>query len=574
MSKKTQKKKDTNMERHGLKSMQLSVSLITIGAVLVSIILCMVVAVPKFTSQVQAQVKNNMYNMAVSYGKLANNALSISGKLTADKATALLKDVKIEGVDSSYAYLVTPTGTMLYHPTAEKIGKPVENEVVSGIVDKIANGEIPDPAIVEYEFKGTMKYASYYVTEVGNCILVITADESDVLSPITSFVTSIVITSLIILIVLAAAAYFISGTMTKPLIMLTEIVNKTADFNFESNPHAHHIMERRDEAGMIGRSIQKMRTNLRAMVESIDGASTKISTNAVSLKEVTNAVNENSSDNSATSEELAAGMQETSASTENINMSIGTVVTNTKEINELTVEGEQISREIQEKAEKLEKSVVEARRITDDMYAEVKEKSDKAIEQSKAVNKINDLAGAIMDIASQTSLLSLNASIEAARAGESGRGFAVVAEQIGTLANQSAQTVAGITEIVNEVHKSVDNMSECLKKTQDFLENKVVKDYEQFTEVSQQYNNDAHVFQASMQDIHASIDSLNATIDDISDAISAINSTIGESAIGVTDIAAKTTDIVSLTSKTYDMVEESVTYADELKGIVAKFRLE
>ena len=163
------------------------------------------------------------------------------------------------------------------------------------------------------------------------------------------------------------------------------------------------------------------------------------------------------------------------------------------------------------------------------MYEDVKDKSDKAIEESKAVEKINELTGTIMSISSQTSLLALNASIEAARAGEAGKGFAVVATEIGNLANQTSQAVADINNIVQEVNVAVTNMSECLTETTVFLEETVLQEYNEFKDVSVQYHQDANVFKESMGGVKDAIDSLGQSVDLIVDSISGINETVHES---------------------------------------------
>ena len=109
--------------------------------------------------------------------------------------------------------------------------------------------------------------------------------------------------------------------------------------------------------------------------------------------------------------------------------------------------------------------------------------SEKAIEGSKAVEKINELTNTIMEISSQTGLLALNASIEAARAGEAGRGFAVVATEIGSLADQTSKAIADIGNIVKAVNEAVGNMTECLSETTGFLETTVLEDYKEFEQV-------------------------------------------------------------------------------------------
>jgi methyl-accepting chemotaxis protein len=164
-----------------------------------------------------------------------------------------------------------------------------------------------------------------------------------------------------------------------------------------------------------------MKNNIREVVERIASTSANLSENADKLSSYSKEVSENSTDNSATSQELAASMQETSATSETIDSSISQIENNTSEINKLTVSGKMMAADIMKRAINLKETTLSASDTANRMYSDVKDQTAIAIEQSKSVDKINSLTKAIMDIASQTGMLSLNASIEAARAGESGR---------------------------------------------------------------------------------------------------------------------------------------------------------
>ena len=461
---------------------------------------------------------------------------------------------------------------MLYHPTKEKIGSKVENAVVSGLVSQISAGQIPKDDVVTYEYKGANKLASYVITN-SKQIFVVTADEDDVLAPMNKVTRNGIIVAIVMIIVSIAAAYVVSKLITKPIGDLTEILEQTAGFDFRHNPKSKKLCARNDENGVMARAVASMRNSLRRMVASIEEASFKINGNVDQLQDVTNVVNAMCTDNSATTEELAAGMQETAATTESIYANIGYMKSGAQDIEALSEAGDALSKEVMERAAALRDKTLSATSQTREKYESVKKRSDAAIEDSKAVDKINVLTESIMAISSQTSLLALNASIEAARAGEAGKGFAVVATEIGNLANQTSTAVTDINDIVGEVNKAVSNMSGCLTETGVFLEETVLKDYAEFAEVSEQYNDDAVKFQESMNDVRESIVNLNDSIAKISDAMSGITSTVGESTVGVTDIAEKTTDMVSRTSETSGLVEESKNCVGQLQDIVNEFRM-
>ncbi len=568
------KKKKDGSKYTGLPSIKHYVLILLVLSMFIVSFIIVQMAVKSFSDEEERLVQNNMSEMALSYGHMVDSRLATFGTISVGTATEILDGVKISGVDSSYMYLVDMLGNMMYHPTAEKIGQPVENEVVKGLRAQIEAGVVPEPAVIEYTFKGSQKLASYYVTDKGgHMILVVSADKDDVLSPIKEFQKNAIITFILCVVVLSIIMYLIVGVVLSPIGVIVKLIDRTAALDFTHYAATDKVISRRDETGQITRSIGNMRNILRGIVNQIDDASMSINNNASDLKNTTNQVNINSSDNSATSETLAAGMQETSANAETINNNIVDIFENVQNISKVATDSEASAEEIQTKVEKLSKDVLKAQKNTQDIYQSVKVQSEEAIEKSKAVQKINALTETIKSIADQTNLLSLNASIEAARAGESGRGFAVVAEEIGSLATQSGETVDGISEIVAEVNDAVDSMSQCLQEMLDFIDKNVMSDYESFSEVTSSYNNDAHFFGENMSDIKGRIQGLTTTIDDIKAAISGINETMGDAANGVTDVAQRTSDVVRLTEHTNDLVDQSATYSEELRNIVNQFKL-
>ncbi len=487
--------------------------------------------------------------------------------------SSILEGAKAGSYDSSYAFLLDSSGNFIYHPDESLIGTTVDITSINDLIAQVANGTNAESGTITYTYNGTEEYASYTVNSDNHWILFVAADQSEVLESLNVVATNTILISILLVLILSLAAYLLTGTLTKSIRHITKLINKTAELDFTEDNTFSHLSLRKDETGEMSRAIEKMRNSLKTMITHISNVSGKISEASSSLDQIAHAVNDHASDNSATAQELSAGMQETAATTEQIYGTIEQIGNNSRDITEHVSHGTKLSTDLMHQASVLKGSTSEATAKTKQIYEEVKQKTDSAIEQSKAVEKISLLSQTIKDIAGQTSLLALNASIEAARAGDKGSGFSVVASEIGNLANQSSKTVAHITEVVAEVYQAVDNMSKSLEQTLQFLETNVIPDYNNFLNSSEEYYSGAGTMNETMENIQKQIDMLNSNVQGISESIAEINTMVSDSSKGVNDVAESNTNIVSLTGNTQSMAKESTQYAVSLKEIVEKFKL-
>lgn len=545
--------------------------IIALAAVLTSSI-TMLMIMPKSTEQIMGLTKNIMTSMANSYASNIDGSLREKESLTYTEYSYLLKDAKIEGLDSSYAYLVDNKGTMKYHPNQTKVGKPVENVVVKDIVERLEKGQRVDPGFTEYEYKGEMKYASYAVLS-DESVLVVTVDRSDASRTSNMLWIRGIVVACLGVVISIIVGFFAIIFIIKPLILLTNVIRETADLDFTDDTEVKNVAKRRDEVGLMGKGVLHMRNNLREMVEKIKNTSKIIFDNVNQVNKVSTQIREQCMNNSATTEELAAGMEESSATTGTITENITEMKNEIADISQLSENGVTLSDEISERANSLREVANEATKRAIEMYDMVKEQVTKSVDAADCVKQINEMTSSIMQISSQTSLLALNASIEAARAGEAGRGFAVVATEISNLASETSNSVTSINKIVNQVNTSVDDMVKSMEDTTRFLDEVVLKDYKQFMAVSDQYNDDADVVKTSMVNVEHAVTELTKEMQMIVEAITGISATIDESALGVTDIAEKTGFVVNETAQNASLVGACMESVEQLEDIAGKFTL-
>lgn len=566
-----QKKKERSEKVTFIHSISFKIILLVIAIAVFTLLGSIAAANSKSRSVVEETNENYIMSLAELGAQMIS---SIPENMRSNEEyAAAMSGIEMKGLDSAYAYLVSPEGVMLYHPTAEKIGQPVENSVVLGIVGELKAGKTPQDDVVEYEYKGAMKYAGYALTQ-SHEIVVVTADKDEIVAPITQMIRYMLGISAVTLLISIVAGYIMSIFICKPIKQVTQVITQTAHLDFTSTTDGAKLCKRRDETGLMAKEVRQMRGSLRDMVTSMNAASDQITSDVGGLKQVTDMVNTMCMDNSATSEELAAAMEEAAATTANINEHVQEMHREAESISQMAQQGEKQSEEVMTRARGLGDKTEQASNRTLAMYEKVKEKSQKAIEGSKAVGKINELTETIMEISSQTGLLALNASIEAARAGEAGRGFSVVATEIGGLADQTARAVGDIGTIVQQVNEAVGNMTECMKETTEFLEQSVLNDYKEFKEVSVQYQADAQSYGSNMGQVKTEVAHLAELTEQAAEALDGIKDTVNESAAGVTDIAQKTSDMVEKTVESNDMVEECNGCVDDLKEIVKQFKMQ
>ena len=255
-----------------------------------------------------------------------------------------------------------------------------------------------------------------------------------------------------------------------------------------------------DEIGQLAQGINQFLDILQNTIGKIVEGSKNLDNMINSVGENVTVSNDNAQDVSSAMEELSATMQEIAATIQTVNDNTESVGKNVVDIADKTGEINYYSQDMRERADSLAKSADENKRTTDEMVGNIVGTLKKAIEDSKSVERVNELTGEILNISSQTNLLALNASIEAARAGEAGKGFAVVADEIRQLADSSRDTANNI-QAINEhvtsaVYQLIDNSNKIIK----YIEETILADYDSFVQAGAQYNEDACYISETMQE--------------------------------------------------------------------------
>ena len=452
-------------------SMKTSFMLVVVAVAAAVVVMYTLMIMPGIRSNIRQIYSNYLLDLTLSYGSELDETLTrVDDKMLdhVDTMQKIVEQAQLEGIASSYGYIVSTDGTMLYHPTAEKIGQPVENETVKKIVAEVEAGKTPEPEVVSYMFDGTQKYAACYVSENG-FIFVMTADDTDLLKAENKLQARGLGTAVVVLIFGVFVAWICARRMTRPLIRVTSAVDRIAGFDLTEDPELIALDKNKGETGAIAHAVLHMKQALRSMVQQIREESANIHQASGQLEENATATSGNVDSVETAVNEIATGATsqatETQRATEDVVM-MGTMIENTstqvENLNSTAVEMSNASASARDALEELNHINEKAIESIEVIYQQTHTTNESAL-------KIKDVTELIASIAEETNLLSLNASIEAARAGDAGKGFAVVASQIQKLAEQSNASTKKIDDIIHMLLTDSENAVHTMEEVREVM---------------------------------------------------------------------------------------------------------
>ena len=354
-----------------------------------------------------------------------------------------------------------------------------------------------------------------------------------------------------------------NGQLSK---IISDIDSSKGDLTSRININSH------DEVGELVDGINLFIEKLQEILKSIRSHSENI---LVSSKEIADKINEsgnNTNEVSATMDEIAAAMQEISATVEELSSGSENIFESIIHLTDKINDGNVLTKDIQSRSLNYKTEIENEKTNAVAIINEIKNTLEQSIENSKEAAQIQSLTENILQIASQTNLLSLNASIEAARAGEAGKGFSVVAAQISELAESSRTIAKNIQEISTLVTESVTGLSSDSKKLLEFVNNDVLTDYDKFVAISDNYYNDAVNVNNILEEFTNGTSALKTTMSEMNHGINDISTTIEESANGTNDISSRIRNIASSVEAIKSQTAENQSIGNELKKNVEVFK--
>ena len=539
-------------------------------AVIVSNVICMVFILESSKKQITDSTKHTMVDVINTTSKIVENEISNADTedLDYDEYAKSLSDVKLEGMDSSYVYVVKNDGTMLYHPTKEKVGQPVENAVIKGVVQQLQDGKKPGTTVVEYDFNGTTKYSAYTILNNEN-ILVLTADESEALAGITT-VTGVAVGIIAIVVLIAIIISFIMGRrLMRPLVKVSTIIEDVANGNIEADFSV--VKESNDEIGLIIEKMKELTQSLGSIVGKIRNSSDTMSSNSYELNDTSSQTLAANNEISKAVEDVAEGSTGMAASISKINENLLEMSNETKDINASVDEIKNQTTAVQDSSKIMNdkiKSMQDSSRKMDDGISAISKRIETV---NTTVDKVSNIVSVIEEISSETNLLSLNASIEAARAGDAGKGFAVVAQEIRVLSDNTNTELENIKQIISSL---VEECRYCVQASGTIVEDNA-KQKEEIKAVLDEFGSLDEQIQKTAEkadEIEELVTAMIELNDDITKSSNSLTDVSAANAAATEEMNANIEELNAMMHGVSEMAEHMNNESDGLKEALSFFR--
>lgn len=538
-------------------------------AVIVSNVICMVFILESSKKQITDSVKHTMVDVINTTSKIMENEISNSGvdDLDYDGYDNNLSGVKLEGMDSAYMYVVQNDGTMLYHPTKEKVGQPVENAVIKGVVQQLQDGKKPGTTVVEYDFNGTTKYSAYTILNNEN-ILVLTADESEALAGITT-VTGLAVGISAIVVLIAIIISFIMGRrLMRPLVKVSTIIEDVANGNIEADFSV--VKESNDEIGLIIEKMKELTQSLGSIVGKIRNSSDTMSSNSYELNDTSSQTLAANNEISKAVEDVAEGSTGMAASISKINENLLEMSNETKDINASVDEIKNQTVAVQDSSKIMNDKIKSMQDSSHKMDEGISAISKRIETVNTTVDKVSNIVSVIEEISSETNLLSLNASIEAARAGDAGKGFAVVAQEIRVLSDNTNTELENIKQIISSL---VEECRYCVQASGTIVEDNA-KQKEEIKAVLDEFGSLDEQIQKTAEkadEIEELVTAMIELNDDITKSSNSLTDVSAANAAATEEMNANIEELNAMMHGVSEMAEHMNNESDGLKEALSFF---
>lgn len=471
-----------------------------------------------------------------------------------------------------YTIIDTESNRYVLHPDESFIAQTVEDSNVLWVLDQIGNGNTVGNRNYRSEMDGE-EYILVYNNIPEYHLALIMADKSEeVFAESVKMQDTILVYCIFIGILIVGAGYLVSWRITRPLNAVEEAVDNLGALSLVKSSKIGKYVGTHNEVGKIATAVYKLGDVWGNIISTMHDCTKSLSQGSQTMKDAAVSLVDCAVENMATTQQLSASIANVNIAIQQVECEINNIAGLVDGVSRKVVDSGEQSVSLMDTTRKMAQNADCTLAAMGKRVQETKHSIEEAAESLQSLKKINEMADSILEITSQTNLLSLNASIEAARAGEAGRGFSVVASEIGKLADNSSQTVNEIQKICGETDRGIANMDMCFQKVVGFMEQDVAQYFQGISAASRQCQTAVEGFEEAIADIRKALDGVVRSVANIRQQIMDVSNSAKENEVGIDNITDKAQVTNQMAEKINTLIVDNDRNTEKLDKMSEQFK--
>ena len=496
----------------------------------------------------------------------------VGGGSFAEGLKEVLDGLKDEKDTAQYAMINVETGMYLFSEDTALMATEIKDPMLLDVIEKIKAN--PTELTGSFEYKDAAMGASIacyeYINEHGWAVVSYDS-EDNIFAMANKSVMVLGTVCLVFVAVICLVSWLLIRVSTKPLGYVEESISRLQSLNLKKNHKLDSYIGKKSEVGKIATALDSLYSSLGDMVRTLSDCSDSLNESAVKMTDSSEVLLSCVAENSTATAQFAEHTEKIANTITHVDDEVAEIAGVVSQVEGKIHEGKNSSDSLLVKVTELQEIANESLKKTKEQIADNQAAIEAALENLQSLMRIDDMAKQILDITSQTNLLSLNASIEAARAGEAGKGFAVVAGEIGNLANSSSRTATEIQAICNETRANIAKVEGCFDDVISFLKNDIQTQFETLVTATNDYYSSIKEIQTTISEIDQASNVFVNAVTEIHTQIAEAQSVPEEGTVSSESVIEKAMQTTKTTEEMSVIVNQNKENAVSIREIVEKF---